>query len=232
MKKFKYLLTAVLLACSSMSFAQFMNSKGSSSSASTSDVAAWHGLRFSYDRTFMSYDYDDAEDTNMNGFSVDYVHAFKVAKSFPIFIETGAGINFGKWSDSESDEMYGYEYEVKNSLTTLGLTIPVNVVYGIGINDKMAIKPYTGLYLRVNLMGKTKYEATIDGETESETVNLFDKDDMGEDGKWNRVQVGWQIGTTLDINKFNVGIAYGLDFNEIAEKVKTSKFQVRLGYNF
>lgn len=231
MKKFKYLLTAVLLACSSMSFAQFMNSKGSSSS-STSDVAAWHGLRFSYDRTFMSYDDYDIDNTNMNGFSVDYVHAFKVAKSFPIFIETGAGINFGRWSDSESDEMLGYEYEVKNTLTTLGLTIPVNVVYGISINDKMAIKPYTGLYLRVNLMGKAKYEATMDGETESETINLFDKDDMSEDGKWNRVQVGWQIGTTLDINKFNVGIAYGLDFNEIAEKVKASKFQIRLGYNF
>ena len=55
---------------------------------------------------------------------------------------------------------------------------------------------------------------------------------MGDDGVWNRVQVGWQIGTTLDINKFNVGISYALDFNEIAEKTKTSNFSVRVGYNF
>lgn len=218
MKKFKFLLTAMLLTCSSMSFAQFMNGGSSSSS---SDVPAWKGLRFSYDRTFMSYDYKGAEDTDMNGFSVGYVHSFNIAKSLPIFLETGAGINFAKWSESED----GADY----STTLLGLTIPVNFVYGISINDKLAIKPYTGLYLRANLMGKDKYED--DGESSED--NLFDKDDMGgEDYTWNRVQVGWQIGTTLDINKFNVGISYALDFNEIAEKQRTSNFSVRLGYNF
>lgn len=237
MKKFKFLLTAMLLACSSMSFAQFMNSKGSSSAASTSDVAAWHGLRFSYDRTFMSYDYDlpdDVDAQNMNGFSIDYVHAFKIAKSLPLFIETGAGLNFARWSESESYEAYGSEFEIETSITTLGLTIPVNLVYGIGINDKLTLKPFTGFYLRANLMGKGKETYTVDGESEDETFNLFDKDDMTDalTDKWNRVQVGWQIGTTLDINKFNVGIGYALDFNEIAKKQKTSKFQIRLGYNF
>ena len=120
-------------------------------------------------------------------------------------------------------------------MTTLGLTIPVNFVYGIGINDKLTIKPFTGLYLRANLMGKYSLETTYDGEKIdelSDDLNLFDKDDMGDDGVWNRVQVGWQIGTTLDINKFNVGISYALDFNEIAEKTKTSNFSVRVGYNF
>lgn len=233
MKKFKFLLTAMLLACSSMSFAQFMNSKGSSSAASTSDVAAWHGLRFSYDRTFMSYDYEGADDNNMNGFTIDYVHAFKIAKSLPLFIETGAGLNFARCSETYTDDEGYYEIEEENSITTLGLTIPVNLVYGIGINDKLTIKPFTGFYLRANLMAKGKYKVTVDGESEGdETYNLFDKDDMTEEGTWNRVQVGWQIGTTLDINKFNVGIAYGLDFNEIAKKQKLSKFQVRLGYNF
>lgn len=216
----------MLLTCSSMSFAQFMN--GSGSSSSSSDVPAWKGLRFSYDRTFMSYDDKNVENTDMNGFSVGYVHSFNIAKSLPIFLETGAGINFARWSDSESDD--GDEY--KESLTTLGLTIPVNFVYGIGINDNLTIKPYTGLYLRANLMGKGKEEETYDGETDSYDWNLFDKDDMGKDDVWNRIQVGWQIGTTLDINKFNVGISYALDFNEIAEKTKTSKFFVNLGYNF
>lgn len=218
MKKFKFLLTAMLLTCSSMSFAQFMNGGSSSSS---SDVPAWKGLRFSYDRTFMNFA-EDVDDNNMNGFSVGYVHSFNIAKSLPIFLETGAGINFARYSDS-------FE-ELEESVNTLGLTIPVNFVYGIGINDKLTIKPYTGLYLRANLMGKVKYE--IDGE--SEDFNLFDKDDMKEldSDTWNRVQVGWQIGTTLDINKFNVGISYALDFNEIAEETKTSKFSVNLGYNF
>lgn len=90
--------------------------------------------------------------------------------------------------------------------------------------------------------GNDKLELNIPSELSSyvdpsqyeydEDYNNFDKDDVGKDYTWNRVQFGWQIGTTLDINKFNVGISYGLDFNEIAEKVKNSAFSVRLGYNF
>ena len=108
--------------------------------------------------------------------------------------------------------------------------------YALKMVNKLALKPYTGLYLRVNLLGKVKEtdEFSYDGETEKEEYDysLFDKDEMGEDGKWKRCQIGWQIGATLDINKFNVGIGYALDFNEIAEKTKTSKFAVRVGYNF
>lgn len=216
MKTFKFLLATMLLTCSSMSFAQITNGKSSSS-----DVPAWKGLRISYDRTFMSFA-EDVDDNNMNGFSLGYVHSFNIAKSLPIFLETGAGINFARYSDSFED--------FEESVNTLGLTIPVNFVYGIGINDKLTIKPYTGLYLRANLMGKVKYE--MNGK--SEDFNLFDKDDMKEldSDTWNRVQVGWQIGTTFDINKFNVGISYALDFNEIAEDTKTSKFSINLGYNF
>ena len=142
--------------------------------------------------------------------------------------------------------IYGYTISAENkwSTTTLGLTIPLNVVYKININDKLALKPYTGFYLRVNLMSKSndKMEVSIPSEFSQyvdasdyewdEDYNNFDKDDVGEDGTWNRVQFGWQIGATLDINKFNVGIGYALDFNEIAEKTKCGIFSARLGFNF
>lgn len=245
MKKFKCLLAAVLLACSTASFAQFTNGGGGGVS---SDVEAWKGLRFSYDHTFSKIDVDEADDLGYDGFSIGYVQAWKIAKQFPIFFETGLGLNFARNSESEgeSEEIYGYTvgYEETVSTTTLGLTIPLNIVYGVQINDKLAIKPFTGFYLRVNLMskGNEKLELNIPSELSSyvdpsqyeydEDYNNFDKDDVGKDGTWNRVQFGWQIGTTLDINKFNVGISYGLDFNEIAEKVKNSAFSVRLGYNF
>lgn len=163
MKKFKCLLTAMLLGCSTMSFAQFMNGGGSSSSSS--DVEAWKGLRFSYDRVFINQDFDDPDDLDMNGFSVDYEHAFKITKKLPLFIQTGIGINFSRHSDSESesDEYYGYTvgYESKNSITQLGLNIPINLVYGVKINEQLAIKPYTGFYLRINLMAKEKEEFTL-----------------------------------------------------------------------
>lgn len=220
-----------------MSFAQFMN--GGGSSASSSDVEAWKGLRFSYDRTFVNQDWEDADDMDMNGFSIGYEHAFKVAKKLPIFIQTGLDLNFARHSDEESENYGDGEIESWETKTTaLGLSIPVNFVYGVKINDMLAIKPYTGFYLRVNLMAKEKDTYSYnDGEGYSESeetkINLFDEDEVGsKDWTWNRCQFGWQIGATLDISKFNVGIGYALDFNEITEKTKTSKFMVKLGYNF
>lgn len=252
MKKFKCLLTAMLLACSTASFAQFTN--GGGGGGVSSDVEAWKGLRFSYDRTFAKIDINGAEDQNYNGFSVGYEHAFKIAKKLPIFFQTGLNLNFARYSDSESDsrEVAGYTISAENkwSTTALGLTIPLNFVYGVKINDMLAIKPYTGFYLRVNVMakGKDKMEVSIPSELTQyvnpndygwdEEVNLFDEKELDESNnfykeeKWNRCQFGWQIGATLDINQFNVGIGYALDFNEIAEKTKTSKFAVTVGYNF
>lgn len=237
MKKFKCLLTAMLLGCSTMSFAQFMNGGGSSVSSSSSDVEAWKGLRFSYDRTFVNVDAKGADPEDYNGFSVGYVQSFQIAKQIPIFFETGLGLNFARYSTS--DDFFGIGEDVDYSSTVLGLTIPLNFVYGIKINENLALKPYTGFYVRVNLMGKGKYSSDDDyiqeaiEDAEYDSQNYFDKDDMGgKDETWNRCQFGWQIGATLDINKFNVGIGYALDFNEIAEKTKLGIFSARVGYNF
>ena len=239
MKKFKCLLAAVLLACSTASFAQFTNGGGGGVS---SDVEAWKGLRFSYDRTFMSagdessYGENGMDIGGFNGFSVGYVQSWKIAKSFPIFFETGANVNFARWSDS--DDYMGIGEDLDLSATSLGLSIPLNIVLGAKINDNLAIKPYTGFYLRVNLMAKAKMSSDEDAiqealeEYELDSYNLFDEDDMGKDDTWKRIQFGWQIGATLDINRFNVGIGYAIDFNEIADDARFGIFSARLGYNF
>ncbi|MCM1107732.1 MAG: PorT family protein [Clostridium sp.] len=241
MKKIKYCLTMMLLACTTMSFAQFSNG---GSKSSTADNEAWKGLRFSYDLTQPRYTGEgNADLDNYNGFTIGYVHAFNIAK-IPLFIETGAGISFARWSDSASEEYQGISAEATNSINVLALRIPVNLVYKVQINDKLAIKPFTGIYLRANLMGKAKEELDMNIPSQYQqyvdpsdynyknTYNVFDEDDMGKGGTWNRVQAGWQIGATLDINKFNVGIGYALDFNEIYEEVKNGIFSINVGYNF
>ena len=73
MKSFRFLLASMLVGCSTLTFAQ-------SSNVASSDMPAWSGLRFSYDRTFVSQDWEDAEGMDMNGFSIDYEHAFRVSK--------------------------------------------------------------------------------------------------------------------------------------------------------
>ena len=65
------------------------------------------------------------------------------------------------------------------------------------------------------------------------TVNLFDKDDVGEDSQWKRFQAGWQTGFNLDTDSgFNIGLHYGRDFNNICKKTTTSNWSVTLGYKF
>ena len=240
----------VLLAGSTASFAQ------------SSDVEAWKGLRLSYDHSFLSNS-EDYWPESYNGFSIGYEHAFKVAKKAPLFIQTGASLNlsFAKYDFNEWDEYVEAESRDEYKQTLMGLTISVNFVYGVRVNDNLAIKLYTGFYVRVNLMGKEKNEwnefnnyvgtypyGYYEEEVEKETYNLFDngEDDMyGE--AWKRVQAGWQIGVTFDIKKFNIGVEYGLDFNRIANSYewignydgyevekdnKLSHVSVRLGYNF
>ena len=52
------------------------------------------------------------------------------------------------------------------------MTIPVNVVYGVKINDMLTIKPYTGIYLKVNLMGKDKETEEYNGKKKNPAQRL------------------------------------------------------------
>ncbi|MBR7134628.1 MAG: hypothetical protein IKC85_03625 [Bacteroidaceae bacterium] len=71
--------------------------------------------------------------------------------------------------------------------------------------------------------------AGVVSEDESYDMDMFDKDE----GDGDRIQVGLQIGATLNYKEtYNLGISYGFDINEVMKKVDSSKFAVTLGYNF
>ena len=63
-------------------------------------------------------------------------------------------------------------------------------------------------------------------------VDVCDEDDMGDDGVFERFQIGSQISATLNIDKFNVGLSYGTDFMEISKNVDTKALRVSVGVNF
>ena len=186
----------------------------------------------------------------------------ELAKKVPLFMELGGTINFAKYKETEEQVIdmsdYGYSdvlTEAEASITQLGLKIPLNIVYCVKINDNVSIKPYTGFYVRVNLMAKekAKLETTISNDLMNdifynlgseawaefysslnfeEEVNCFDEDEIGREYVWNRAQVGWQIGASLDYKRINIGIGYALDFNEITEKTKCGIFSANIGVNF
>lgn len=239
MKSIKFLLVAFLLGMATTASAQFANAGAASASKTTTEVTPWSGLRFSYNPITVNMDYEDADDINLTGLSLGFVKGIAVTKNIPLFIETGVNVTyaFKTETESDSDEDYDYEYEVRSTISMLSATIPVNFGYKYAFNEKLSIFPFVGLTARVNILGQQKVKATLeydgDEETEEEKVNLFDKDDMGGSKyTWKRFQIGWQIGATLNINKFAITASYGSDFNEIAKKTKVAVPAISVGVNF
>lgn len=210
-------------------------------------------LCYQYDR--LSSGDDEIESQNLHGFAIEKLAIFSVSKSFPIFIETGIGANIG-WGKSSFDRIFeisgikATEGKVKQQLTAISLTIPVNVSYKVNINKSLALQPFLGLNLKFNLFGqqKTKIEVadkTIQKEVEkwnvgdyaenlgiARTRDMFDKIDTDKDERWRRFQLGWHIGVELTTKDVNFGISYGTDFIKLAEKINSSTLKVSLGFNF
>ncbi len=230
MERIKYLMAIALLGAQAASFAQMADGGGPSSPG----VEAWKGLRFSYDKTLIRED-DYLDGYAKNGFSAGYEQAFGLSKKWPVFVQTGLGLDFTRLNGDGHDDGDGHDgYSWKDKYTVVGIDVPVNLVYAFKLNDMLVLKPYTGFYVKVNVWGREKSTDRYEGEEEVvEKRNLFDEEDMeGDKWTWNRVQGGWQVGATLDVGRLNAGVGFALDFNEIAEKTKTGKFMVKVGCNF
>ncbi len=187
----------------------------------------------SYDNTNLSgkhYDFNGKESMGLNGFGLEYTRGFGLSRSLPMYLEAGLKFNMG--FGSVTDE--GYELKMQ----MMRLSIPVSYAWRFGVGEGMAVTPYAGIDFRFNLTGKAK-EIDPDGE-ESDWYSVFDKDDMGEDGTWNRFQLGWHIGARFEYNRITLGVSYGTDFikafkyDEDGDKshVSTGNLAVSLGYRF
>lgn len=211
MRKFKYLLLLAFIGLTTSVFGQDV-------------MSGYNRIYVGYTGIKTHFDFDDADNLSYPGFSIGYLRGINLTQKLPLYLEVGGALQFNRYSESETE--YGYTFDYKETL--LGLNIPVSLVYRFNITDDFAISPDFGFNFRLNLMGKGKEE--YDGE--SEDWNLFSKDDMGEDGTYNRFQVGWHIGVGFDYKALHLGVDWGTDFNEIAEKTKLRTTYVTLGWNF
>lgn len=246
MKTFRLLAITGLMAFAGTASAQFVNS-GSNATTTTpqtetgsrmiKDTRDYNRFEFGYLPSAMSFDYDDApDDEKFKGFEVGYIHGFNLTKKLPLFLELGGQIQYRSYKDSWSGEIYYEGYYFDTDITykekLLSINIPVNLTYRLNINKDFAISPFFGFDFRINVIGKRPITVEVEGESADEDYNLFDEDEMGKDNTWKRFQAGWHIGVNLDWKALHVGVAYGTDMNEIAEKTKFKTTTVALGFNF
>lgn len=202
-------------------------------------------LGFYYDMEHFAPKYDgpDPDSFNANGFQLKYLHGFSVSKSLPMFVEFGASLSFGV-SNIEDEEGY-----TNTKGQYMNIAIPVNFAYRFNLTNSIAIKPYLGLNVKVNLLAQNRAEYTdkfMDkygdyvSSKEGDWKNLFSDDEYdgvgNDDLTWNRFQLGWHLGVDFQFSSFMIGLNYGTDFNPIFKyednKIATSTFNIGLGFVF
>lgn len=193
-------------------------------------------LSVSYDNTHLGFHEkgEPSDGIGLNGFGLEYTHGFGLTKAYPMYLEVGIKWNMGFGSETYKD----YDDYEKEKYQLMRLSVPVSYAWRFGIGDDFSITPYTGIDFRFNTMGRCKWEEVYEGsKEESDWANLFDKDDMGENGTWNRFQMGWHIGVRVEYSRAFFGINYGTDFIHIMKyddyfHVSSGNLALTLGYRF
>lgn len=245
MKKIYFYVAAVALILSSVTAsAQFMNSSAGSRAASTADVeSVFNTFDLTYSPLdFGSYydgeEYEDEDDVtgDMNAFSLNWAQASALTANLPIYLQYGAGLQYAWKTDGDS----GADWKYSSTVSFLTVKVPVNVLYCYTLpNTSVSLMPYVGLGLHGHLLGQVKYSSTYYGETESDTMNSFSKDDMDGD-ELNRFTLNWQIGAKVSFNRYIVGVGYeGPVTHLMKEKfdgetftVNTHQVNISLGIRF
>lgn len=210
-------------------------------SSNAPEISSYNRIGISYNNTQLSMGgemKDELDNFSLNGVGIDYVHGFVLSKTMPMFIETGANVNFNFGNSGEVKQ--GSDY-FKSVVQNFNIQVPVNYVYRFGITDDFSIAPYAGLNFKLHLLLRERAEWKIDGSKgNGDWENFFSKDDMGEDGTFNRFQMGWQIGANFQYSCVSLGVQYGTDFipfyhfsqNGYKASVNTGNLKLILGYNF
>lgn len=172
----------------------------------------------------------DSESLGTNGVGLEYVHGFNFLKSQPMYIETGVKLMYHSGTKTESDDYDDYKYGLRG----FNISIPLNYVYRLKINDEFSVLPYTGLNFRINCMAEEGENDTYYGDDEMEWTDLFD--DYYYDEPYKRFQLGWNIGAGVQFGKLYLGLGYTLDmmkaFGDSDANLKTGNFNLTLGVQF
>lgn len=235
----KIFVFAIMAMFVTASQAQIVSSRSSrvTTTKTIGNYEGWNTIYLQWNPSTFSPKHGDSE--SFTGFSAGFNHAFSVSQSVPLFVETGIAAQYSFWS--KSDKIYAYDsYDVEYKINMLSAKVPLNLMYRWDIpNSSVAIVPNAGLDFRFNIIGKFKVEASNKGDTMSESISLFDDDEMKEKGSfvggeaWKRFQLGWHVGVNaIFAEKFLVGFSYGTDFMDIAKDMKVNTASVTLGYCF
>lgn len=177
--KIKFLALAAAMMISTTSFAQFSQSK-SSSSSSNEISKGWNSLYVQYNSIGTSYslssfnnkyedygdEYQKAIDNSglsdkLNAFTIGYNRAINLTPSTPLYLEIGAALQYAFYSDEATEKDHYEEVTLKYTANMLTAKVPVSLLYHIDIpNSEFAIEPFVGIDFKYNILGSVKQKLT------------------------------------------------------------------------
>ena len=212
-----------------------------------------------YDYWYADIDDETIEHKSKPGLSIG-VSAYVPTNNFfgietgLYFQQLGERIEGKKYEkDERYDEEWGYEEKYKIKLNYL--QVPILASYKLPVNVDWKLQ--AGPYLAVAVSGKVKeewdyYEERDSySEHEEEEYEIFDDDFINRklEGDYNyeshRFDFGWQLGSSLALKKFVIGVHYQLGMVSVAKfsaihdrdftgdwKVKNRCLHISFGINF
>ncbi len=176
----------------------------------------WSNVALSYNAVNFDMDMDVDHDF-IHGIDLGYLYAVSLSANVPLYIEGGllANCAFG--------ELYARN-GVSISASVFSLKVPLNLGYKVNLGRKFSLLPYAGLYFKGNLDGEVSFEY----KGEDEDYDMFDKDE----GNGERFQFGMNAGIRCYVSNFSIGVAYGLDFNEVMDDTDVSGISLSVGLCF
>lgn len=169
-----------------------------------------------------------------SGITLGYLQSYHIVKGLPIFIEYGANIQYlyGKEILSNDSIFNTYGGDVTFRANICSVNVPVNASLRLSFEDnKIAVTPYAGLNLRLNLFGKQKIEGTFFGVEESSEDNLFNKSDnstLDSEDTFNRLQLGINYGVAFSYDVYTISVGRVSDISRIAN-VNDHQYKGRMG---
>lgn len=127
--------------------------------------------------------------------------------------------------------LLNYTKSNKHTGNLVSLKIPANLLLHIGLSPDFVIYPYAGLYGKLNVFGREKYETTTSDGTITKTLNILDKGDMGNSAiKY--FLIGYQGGVRLRFSRYYASFEYESSFTNWTSSAKYHLTSFGIGLMF
>ncbi len=116
----------------------------------------------------------------------------------------------------------------------VGFRVPLLVGYRFDVLKGVSVSAFTGPELGIGLSAKLKDDTL---EKDGMEMNLYSGDNvLYSDGAWHRFGMNWQVGASVTVDRFTIGLTGSIGLTDVVEsdKITFRENAVRLSaaYNF